>query len=106
MITQLKINFTTFIKNALFRQFNITVNSIADHTVCGTCGVADKVSCLPFMPGLLGVAVGGTTSFPVSSSSVRRSSGIGTATLSLGFQENLVAPFVAGLLVILFRVLH
>ena len=39
---------------------SLTVNSIADRTVCGTCGIGDQVSCLPFMSGLLGVAVGGT----------------------------------------------
>ena len=60
------------------------VNSIADHTVCETCGVGDKVSCLPFMSGVTGVSVGGTCWSPVPSSSVRRSSGTGTAMFVLG----------------------
>ena len=59
-------------------------NSIADRTVCETCGVGDKVSCLPFMSGVTGVSVGGTFWSPVSSSSVRRLSGMGTATFVLG----------------------
>ena len=61
-----------------------TVNSIADRTVCGTCGVGDKVSCLPFTSGVTVVPVGGTSSSPVSSSSVKRSSSAGTATFVLG----------------------
>ena len=73
MITQLKINFTTDGSKSL------AVNSIADHTDCGMCGVGDKVSCLPFWSGEVGATVGGTVSSPVSSSSVRRWSSTGTA---------------------------
>ena len=59
-------------------------NSIADRTVCETCGVGDKVSCLPFMSGVTGVSVGGTLWSAVPSSSVRRSSDTGTAMFVLG----------------------
>ena len=57
---------------------------MADHTDCGTCGVGDKVSHLPFGSGVGVTTVGGTNWSPVSSSSVRRPSGIGTAMLVLG----------------------
>ena len=57
---------------------------MADRTVCETCGVGDKVSCVPFISGVTVVSVGGTSASPVPSSSVRRSSGTGTATLVLG----------------------
>ena len=63
---------------------SLTVNSIADRTDCGTWGVGDKVSCLPFRSRLVVVTVGGTASSPVPSSSVRRSSDTGTATFVLG----------------------
>ena len=59
-------------------------NSIADHTVCETCGVGDKDSCLPFTSSVTDVSVGGTFWSPVPSSSLRRSSGMGTATFVLG----------------------
>ena len=62
----------------------LTVNSIADRTVCVTFGVGDKVSCLPFTSCVAGASVSGTFWSPVSSSSVRRSSDVGTATFVLG----------------------
>ena len=63
---------------------SLTVNSIADHTVCVTFGVGDKVSGLPFTSCVAGVSVSGTFWLPVSSSSVRRSSDVGTATFVFG----------------------
>ena len=63
---------------------SLTVNSIADRTVCETCGVGDKVCGLPFISGLAIISVGGTSLSPVSSSSVRRSSSTGTAMFVLG----------------------
>ena len=63
---------------------SLTVYSIADRTVCETFGVGDKVSCLPFMSCVAGASVSGTCWSPASSSSVRRSSDIGTVTFVLG----------------------
>ena len=76
---------------------SLTVNSIADHTVCETCGVGDKVCGLPFTSGLTVVSVGGTSSSPVSSSSVRRSSGTGTATFVLGLSGEFGGAHCGGL---------
>ena len=64
---------------------HIPVSAIADRTDCGTLGVGDKVSCLPFRSGVVCGTVGGTAQSPVSSSSVRRSLSTGTATFVLGF---------------------
>ena len=38
---------------------SLTVNFIADRTDCGTCGVGDKVSHLPFRSGVVGTVVRG-----------------------------------------------
>ena len=85
MITQLKLTSPHLsVIHCSDGSKSFTVNSIADHTDCGTCGVGDKVSRLPFGSGVGVTTVGGTTWSPVSSSSVRRPSGIGTATLVLG----------------------
>ena len=73
-------------------------NSIADHTVCETCGVGDKVSCLPFTSGVTVVSVGGTSSSPVPSSSVRRSSGTGTAMFVLGLSGEYGGAHCGGLI--------
>ena len=81
---------------------SLTVNSIADRTDCGTLGVGDKVSCLPFRSGVVCGIVGGTARSPVSSSSVRRSSGTGTATFVLGlsgeFGGTLCGGFIGSLI--------
>ena len=75
---------------------SLTLSSIADHTVCGTCGVGDKVSCLPFMSSVTGVSVSGPCSSSVSSSSVRRWSGTGTATFVLGLSGEFVGAHCGG----------
>ena len=75
---------------------------MADRTVCGTCGVGDKVSCLPFRSGIVGDVVGQTAWSPGSSSSVRRSSDTGTATFVRGlsgeFGGALCGGFVGSLI--------
>ena len=77
---------------------SLTVNSIADRTVFETCGVGDKVSCLPFTSGVTVVLVGGTSSSPVSSSSVKRLCGTGTATFVLGLSGEFGRAHCGGLI--------
>ena len=71
---------------------------MADRTVCGTYGVGDKVSCLPVRSGVVDMVVGGTYLCPVSSSSVRSSSGMGTATSVLGLSGEFGGALCGGLI--------
>ena len=75
---------------------SLTVNSIADRTDCGTCGVGDKVSHLPFGSRVVGTTVGGTAWSPVSSSSVRRLLGMGTVTFILGLSGEFGSTLCSG----------
>ena len=77
---------------------SLMVNSIGDRTVLGTCGVGDKVSCLPITSGVPVVSVGGTSSSPVPSSSVKRLSGTGTATFVRGLSGEFGGAHCGGLI--------
>ena len=68
-----------------------------DRTVCGTCGVGDKVSCLPFTSGVIVVSVGGASLSPDNSSSVKRLSGTGTATFVRGLSGEFGGAHCGGL---------
>ena len=85
MITKLKINFATLsVIHCSDGSKSFTVNSIADHTDCITCGVGDRVSHLPCGSEVGAPTAGGTTWSPASSSSVKSPSCIRTAMLVLG----------------------